>query len=583
MADKQAQAAANELLRNPQFLELFQKAMGDAKDMPSDGDPNREAWLKQLQQKLSEETEKEAKKQVEQVHNDKDGQWMYILPQPGFCVKCFSRDKRKKIFINVCQHSKIAEPQPIEDAEEDDQIQFRIPLSCGPPRADNDKKGDPCVVYDVVVNPETIRKCNEEHEFRRFVAALCMQWIQQKNEPTLNVDEFTNVNIKSKGKPDTQRIRLGPAPGKNNANSSSNEPTSITDELKLPENKSGPTAPTPMGGGGASKGKLVMEVRPEPSHEVATEGSYDWSVHEKPTRNAYFREVVPKTIIVTATLPDVQTINEVSVELKGRHVEFTYVDEENGKPFYTINLNFPVKPDPERAKFVRKTQQLTLRLVVELPNEVLQEEDRAAQAKHDEDAEEAEEKAKERIRQEKLEQRRVKFERIENEEKKVMAERKNFVENLNAVSQGQLPPMLVKEIDTMPPEQMKNMLVRLENKVKRGDSIDQMLEKLPDDVLENICEYIRDKCGLESKRKERQKQREEEAAAAKKKKEAEAAAAGAGDEKKKDKPKEEEDGNIVEYDFSKKAENLFGVKMYNRYVFALEHWWEMVVELNDTR
>ena len=31
------------------------------------------------------------------------------------------------------------------------------------------------------------------------------------------------------------------------------------------------------------------------------------------------------------------------------------------------------------------------------------------------------------------------------------------------------------------------------------------------------------------------------------------------------------DDRVVEYNFAKKAETLFGVTMYNRYTFALDH------------
>ena len=206
-----ANAAAQQLLQNQKFVELFQRALGKAgKDgdngvdnllasMPKEDDPKREAWLRSLQARLQEETAKEAKKDLEQVHSDENGQWMFVLPEPGFCIKT-NVAGGAKIFINVCQHVRIAEPVPMDAGPgSDGEVRYRVPISCGQARPDKDKSGKPCKVYDVIVNPSTIQRCGEDNEFRRFVAALCMQWIKQKSEPTLNADEFRNLNFRHAG------------------------------------------------------------------------------------------------------------------------------------------------------------------------------------------------------------------------------------------------------------------------------------------------------------------------------------------------------------------------------------------------
>jgi len=45
---------------------------------------------------------------------------------------------------------------PPELVMRDGEEQTRLPMSLGAPSDDVDKKGDPCVVYDVVFNGETL-------------------------------------------------------------------------------------------------------------------------------------------------------------------------------------------------------------------------------------------------------------------------------------------------------------------------------------------------------------------------------------------------------------------------------------------
>ena len=560
------------LMKDPKFMELFQRALGDGK-IPDENDPNREAWLKQMQQKLSEETHKEAKKQLEQPVSDKDGQWMYIVPEPGFCIKC-STTKGGKIFINLCKHERIAEPIPLEPEEqEDDAIKFKIPLSCGQAREDKDKNGSPCRVYDVIVNPNTIKRCTEDNDFRRFVAALCMTWIKQKSEPHLNADEFKSLNFRCKGVPEAQRIRLSANPTPANA---------MGDEIKLPSTKSNATAPAPAGG----RGKLVQEMtpptaaktaaaaKPEPSYQISNEGSYDWTAHAKPARHPNFRDSPPRCFNVVITIPGLQTIREVDVQVvRGRSLELTYVDqidEPSGKPFLTIPLAFHVDEEPQSAKFIKAKSELRLVLQVRLPDET----DQSAKTKPSRDATEIEEE--ERLQAEKqaearMQEQRERLDRIKKHEDDIMSQRKEYVESLSAVQQGAIPPVIQAELDGLPKEQQQSMILRIEQRILRGDSVDQMIEKLPPDVLASICSYLRGKLGLEDPN-------------AKKKKDS-ACSSGACDKNCKDSKgtanaekstweKQLDDPSelaSVEYNFAKKAEKLFGVTMNNRYLFALDH------------
>ena len=561
MSQAQADKAAAELLKNPQFLAMFQKAMGDEK-IPEEGDPNRNEWLKKMQERLKAESEVEAKKQLEAVQSDEDGKWMWIDPSPGFCIKC-TTTRGGKVFINIGQHEKIAEPMPLDDDEASDEIRFRIPLSCGAARLDTDKAGKPCKVYDVIVNPATIKRCGEDNEFRRFVAALCMSWIKQKSEPDLNADEFKNVNFKCKGKMDLQRIRLSAPKGGN----------AMNDEIKLPgESATVPTPDTkPQGRKMVSEveekpqGAAASTKKPDVEHTVTPDGLYNWSTHAKPAKNPYFRSSPPARFKIDVTIPSITTIAEVDVQLKSRGVQLTFVDEE--QPFLFVTVPFPIAEDPVSAKFVRKKNLLQLVVAVQLPDES-DEVAKKTSASRDVCEVEAEEMAKQREEEERLlAEQRAKYERMRKEEEDIMKQRKELVEGMQAIQEGLVPPALAEEIQKMPPEQKRHMMARIESRKKTGDGIDQLLEKLPEDALNAISNLIRHELGLEPLKAPAAKKPPPQPAAADTKK----GKADVNEHGSHADAAVRTDDRVVEYNFAKKAETLFGVTMYNRYTFALDH------------
>lgn len=593
-------AAAQELLKNPQFLKLFERALkGDSDDsaslgaMPPDGSSERDAWLKKLQDRLQKETTNEMKAEVEKVQHDEHGQWMMVLPEPGFCIKT-TLAGGTKVFINVCQHPRIAEPVPMDDeAAAADEVRYRIPISCGQARPDQDKSGKPCKVYDVIVNPSTIHRCRSDTEFRRFVAALCMQWIKQKSEPTLNSDEFRNINIKCKGKLELQRIRLTSQPKVSNV---------MGDEIQLPLAPNAATAPSQVGGS-RGDGKLIQEIvdkpngaTPSPSSSLAktdldvpsstpaspqasipstaavksivAEGRYDWSTHAKPTANPFFRENVPENYVVELLIPGIQTIREVDVRVSTKRIDCFYIDEveddnkaEEGTgnggasaamPFLSATFGYPVLEDVLDAKYIRKKSLLRLRVAVKLPDET---KGPATRPERDVVEVEEEEARKDAQRREaEWEAHQKKSQRLQKEEENVQAERRSCVENLSAIQSGAIPPVIRSEIDEMPRDQLVPMLQRLESRTQKGDSLDELMVKLPESAVDSICVYLREKLSLQPRA-------------------APPAPASPPVDPSKEEAKrstEREKDVVKEFNYAKRSEALFGVALHNRYVFALD-------------
>ncbi|EPY20695.1 hypothetical protein STCU_08878 [Strigomonas culicis] len=555
---------ANELLKNPQFLEVFQRAMkaedGSEGAIPKEGDPNRAEWLERLQSKLQAEALKDQKKNLEQVNTDENGEWCFVMPEPGFCVKCFTQSKYK-IFLNICKHEKIAEPMPMPGQANSDEIQYRIPLSCGQAKPEKDKQQKECKVYDVIVSPKTITKCEHDNEFKRLLVAIAMQWIKQKYEPNLNDEEYKNLNFKVKGKLDIQRIRLGPGqkggPGGKNA---------MADEIKLPEAAQAATKPTTAPTGP----ELIQEVEPAaPAPEAARVlaraklGTFDWRTYdEKPSecmKHPYFKEAVPQYYYIELYIPGVSSIKEVEVSVSRKQVSLAYVDSP-AEPFLTESFDYPVATDEvEEAKFVKSKNVLKLKIRVHIEKDL--EGPRHAKDAMVEEEEEAQQQAARR--QKEMEEARERQARLQQQEEAVLTERKNLVADLAAVQGGELPASLKDDIDHMEKEQMVAFLHRIEQRIQKGDAVDTLLEKLPPSALSAVSDYVRGKLHLEPLAKPS------------------AAAAAAADTKKKVSFKEGADAAAaqkaeetkterMEYNYAKQSEEIFGVAFHNRYLFALD-------------
>jgi len=105
-----------------------------------------------------------------------------IKPEGVMCIKSWDVDGNKVIF-NVCKSSAVDPPELVmRDGEE----QTRLPLSLGAPHDDVDRKGDPCVVYDVVFNPTTLD--DMDATFVQFIVELTMMRVEEKfpERPKIN-------------------------------------------------------------------------------------------------------------------------------------------------------------------------------------------------------------------------------------------------------------------------------------------------------------------------------------------------------------------------------------------------------------
>lgn len=105
-----------------------------------------------------------------------------VQPTPGFVVKTVAPNVGK-VFINMCHHELVdgieQKAVPKADAEKYGTAEqgIRIPLSMGERREENDKKGEPAMVIDVIWATATVEQALAEGAFRQSIVELAFNYI----------------------------------------------------------------------------------------------------------------------------------------------------------------------------------------------------------------------------------------------------------------------------------------------------------------------------------------------------------------------------------------------------------------------
>ena len=101
----------------------------------------------------------------------------------------------------------LVDPPEEKYLPDSDQPAVRIPLSMGDLREDFDKKGEPCQVFDVIWNPEVIKRAKKEPLYKQGIIEFAFQSLKQKKDITLDM-RYTVPKMKYKGKTiQFQRVR----------------------------------------------------------------------------------------------------------------------------------------------------------------------------------------------------------------------------------------------------------------------------------------------------------------------------------------------------------------------------------------
>lgn len=75
---------------------------------------------------------------------------------------------------------------------------IRVPMSIDAPREDFDKNKNPCMTIDVVINPNSVKKCNIDPSIRSVICNFLVAAIESKYNFKLDPN-YTSPKLKSKG------------------------------------------------------------------------------------------------------------------------------------------------------------------------------------------------------------------------------------------------------------------------------------------------------------------------------------------------------------------------------------------------
>jgi hypothetical protein len=164
--------------------------------------------MQQMSGGLDDKMKDQLKKGLNPVLNEVDSEGgVTVQPTPGYVVKTEDMQSGQKIFINVCCSDFVEKPHEKSLPDKSDEMGIRVPLSVGTGEEDFDKQNNPCVTYDVVLNPNSIIAGEEDPNFKHMVVQLAMGSIAQKYSLALN-PKYRLPKLKYKGGAATRLQRL---------------------------------------------------------------------------------------------------------------------------------------------------------------------------------------------------------------------------------------------------------------------------------------------------------------------------------------------------------------------------------------
>ena len=131
-----------------------------------------------------------------------------IVPEPYCCVKV-QDETGQKVFLNLCSSDKVDPPKEQHILEMNNQEGIRIPLSLSEIYEDFDVHGTACEVYDIIMNPNTLQKTENQPMIMSFILTLIANRLKERFKKVIIVDKYVRLkNLKYKGKTvRSQRIR----------------------------------------------------------------------------------------------------------------------------------------------------------------------------------------------------------------------------------------------------------------------------------------------------------------------------------------------------------------------------------------
>lgn len=97
---------------------------------------------------------------------------LLVLPKEAYVIKTQVEGTGQKVFINVCTSDKVDKMsmEPVKGPGGQAGRNVQIPLTLSTQKTGKDKAGQPCLVWDFVVHPDTLEAAAARPAIRKLLA-----------------------------------------------------------------------------------------------------------------------------------------------------------------------------------------------------------------------------------------------------------------------------------------------------------------------------------------------------------------------------------------------------------------------------
>ncbi len=343
MTEEEAQRI-NECMGKDDFMKLFRDYVDDISD------PKNQEEYDQYLRQLEEEGEIPENEEV-------------VRPTPGFVVKTKSVDQGSKIFVNICGTPKVPKPSQGARASQGADVEttgskgdgaqngayWSIPYIHTSMRMDQDKDKNPCHVYDILFNDETIKLAESKGpQFKLLVIQTALESVEENGKTKLkNAEGKFDFQIMQKMTYKGQVVR----PHKLKKD--------VLEQPKAPHKPSKKEEPKPKP---PARKKVEEEDPTKPKMTVVHRGDIELGDYMKCVG---LRDLPisrrPKELVIKLELPLMKSAADMDLDIKGGFLEFK---AENAGYNLKHKLPYPVDEASGDAKYVKAQKLLTVTLQV---------------------------------------------------------------------------------------------------------------------------------------------------------------------------------------------------------------------------
>jgi dynein assembly factor 2 len=343
MTEEEAQRI-NDCMGKDDFMKLFRDYVDDISD------PKNQEEYDQYLRQLEEEGE---------IPEDEE----VVRPTPGFVVKIKSVDQDSKIFVNVCGTPKVPKPSQGARASQGADVEttgskgdgaqngayWSIPYIHTSMRMDQDKDRNPCHVYDILFNDETIKLAESKGpQFKFLVIQTALESVEENGKTKLKNAE---------GKYDFQIMQKMTYKGK------VVRPHKLKkDVLEQPKAPHKPPKNEELKPKPPARKKVEEEDPTKPKMTMVHRGEIELGDYMKCVG---LRDLPisrrPKELVIKLELPLMKSAADMDLDIKGGYLEFK---AENAGYNLKHKLPYPVDEASGDAKYVKAQKLLTVTLQV---------------------------------------------------------------------------------------------------------------------------------------------------------------------------------------------------------------------------